>query len=148
AGARVSIAGVDLSVASARLGLRGEMGVLVAASTRSGFANQTERLLLDVAANQATVGLEQARLLGEKRRVASELDERVTRTTGELAAATEQAPLVMDGIPGLFALLTSTGRVDVVNDQMLAYFGLTQEALREWETAGTVHPDDLARVIG
>ena len=39
-----------------RLGLQGEIGVIVAGSQRADFPGQTERLLLSVAANQAAVG--------------------------------------------------------------------------------------------
>ena len=60
--AAVSVGEVDLSVASARLGLGGEIGIIIAGSQRRDFPAQTERLLLDVAANQATIGLQQAYL--------------------------------------------------------------------------------------
>ena len=87
--AAVSVGEIDLSVASARLGLDGELGIIVAGSQRRDFPVQTERLLLDVAANQAAIGLQQARLLSEQRRVAKELDERVALRTRELAVANE-----------------------------------------------------------
>src|SRR4030095_6058837 len=60
--AQVSVADLDLFVASAHLGLTGEIGGIVAGSPRRDFPVQTERLLLEVAANQATLGLQQARL--------------------------------------------------------------------------------------
>jgi hypothetical protein len=79
---------VDLSVASARLGLDGEIGIIVAGSHRADFPAQTERLFLDIAANQATIGLQHADLT-EQRRAAQELDERVAQRTRELAIADE-----------------------------------------------------------
>ena len=63
-----------VSIAVLRLRLQDDIGVLVVASTRAGFATQTERLLLDVAANQAVIGLQEARRLIEQRRIAQELD--------------------------------------------------------------------------
>ena len=72
------------------LGLRGEIGVIVAGSERTDFPRQTERLILSVAANQASIGLQGARLLSEQKHVASELDRRVAQRTAELAAANEE----------------------------------------------------------
>lgn len=88
--ARVSIGNADFSVACARLGAHGEIGIVVAGCERLGFPEQTERLLLDVAANQAAMGLQQARLLSEQKRVARELDQRVAQRTTELAKANEE----------------------------------------------------------
>ncbi len=79
----------DVSIVPLRLGLHDEMGVLVAGSERADFPTQTERLLLNVAANQAAIGLQEAWRLTEQRRVAQELDHRVAQRTGELVAANE-----------------------------------------------------------
>ena len=128
--ARVCIGDVDLSVASARLGLQGEIGIVVAGSQRRDFPAETETLLLDVAAKQAAIGLQQARLLSEQKRES----ERESRS-------------IVDSIPGLVALLTATGDVEVVNPQVCEYFGQTLEELRQWGTNDTVHPEDLPHVI-
>lgn len=80
----------DLSIVPLRLGLLGEIGVIVAASPRADFPGQTERLVLSVAANQATVGLQEARLLSEQKRVARGLDQQVEQRTRELSAANEE----------------------------------------------------------
>jgi len=80
----------DLSIVPLGLGLQGEVGVLVAAAERAEFPLQTERLLLSVAANQASIGLQEARLLSEQKRIASELDRRVALRTAELATANEE----------------------------------------------------------
>jgi PAS domain S-box-containing protein len=131
--ARVVIGDADVSVAPARLGIDGEIGIIVAGSHRVDFPGETERLLLDVAANQAAVGLQQARLLSEQTWRANE-SERESR-------------LIVDSIPGLVALLSSAGYVEVVNRELLAYFGQTLEELRQWGTNGTVHPEDLPHVV-
>jgi DNA-binding CsgD family transcriptional regulator len=56
----------DLSIVALRLGLQGEIGVMVAGAERKDFPGQTEKLLLSVAANQAVIGLQQARLLRQE----------------------------------------------------------------------------------
>jgi PAS domain S-box-containing protein len=143
---------VDLSVASARLGLDGEIAIIVAGSHRPDFPAQTERLFLDIAANQATIGLQHA-YLAEQRRAAQELDERVAQRTRELALANEalrerehDSRLLVHTIPGLVAILTPAGEVDVVNDELVEYCGQPLEAMKQWGTNGTVHPGDIAHV--
>jgi PAS domain S-box-containing protein len=79
-----------LSLVPLRLGPQGEMGMLVAGSWRADFPGQTDLLLLRVAVNQAAIGLQEARLLAEQKRVAGELDHRVAERTRELAAANEE----------------------------------------------------------
>jgi signal transduction histidine kinase len=79
-----------ISIVPLRLGLDGEIGVIVAGSQRADFPGQTETLLLSVAANQASIGLQEARLLSQQKRVASELDRRVVQRTAELAAANQE----------------------------------------------------------
>jgi PAS domain S-box-containing protein len=79
----------DISIVPLGLGLQGEIGVIVAGSERADFPYQTERLILSVAANQASIGLQEARLRSEQKRGASELDRRVAQRTTELAAANE-----------------------------------------------------------
>jgi len=111
----------DVSFASARLGLGGELGIVVAGSWRLDFPTRTERLLLDVSANQAAIGLQHARLGSEQKRI-------------------------MDTIPGLVAMLTPAGEVDVVNHELVEYCGQGLEAMKHWGTNGTVHADDLPRV--
>jgi len=154
----------DMTVVLMRLGVQGQIGVIVAGSRRADFPRQSERLVLSVAANQAAIGLQAARLLSEQRRVA---DERVAQRAGELSAANEalqkeaaerrraeealreaerESRLILDNIPGLVGLLSATGYVEVVNRQLLDYFGQTLEELREWGTNGTVHPEDLPHV--
>jgi PAS domain S-box-containing protein len=80
----------DTSMVPLGLGLQGEVGVIVAGSERADFPLQTERLILRVAANQASIGLQGARLLSEQKRVTRELDQRVAQRTAELAAANQE----------------------------------------------------------
>src|SRR5882762_377216 len=80
----------DVSIVPLRLGLRDKIGVIVAGSQRADFPGETERLLLSVAANQAAIGLQEARLLSEQKRVAEELDQRVAQRTSQLLVANEE----------------------------------------------------------
>jgi PAS domain S-box-containing protein len=58
-----------------------------------------------------------------------------------------ESRLIVDTIPGLVGVLTATGEVEVVNRQLLEYFGQTLEELRQWGTTGVIHADDLPHVI-
>ena len=80
-------AGRDLSLTIVSLGLRTEIGWLLVCSPRDDFPTQTERLILGVAANQAVIGLQQAKLQTEQTRVARELDQKVRQRTKELGTA-------------------------------------------------------------
>ena len=80
----------EVSILPLRLGLEGEIGIIVAGSERGDFPRETERLLLGVAVNQATVGVQQALLLSEQKRVANDLESRVSDRTTELSAANEE----------------------------------------------------------
>jgi PAS domain S-box-containing protein len=166
--AGMSIPDLDVSVSSARLGLAGEIGMVVVGCERRDFPSETERLLLELAANQATIALQQALILRAQKRLTNDLDERVADRTMELATANEllkheiaerrrteealresehESRLIVDSIPGMIALLAATGDLEVGNRQMLEYFGQTIEQLRGWGTNDTIHPDDLPDVI-
>jgi PAS domain S-box-containing protein len=80
----------DVSVVPLPLGLQGELGMIVVAAERTDFPRQMEALLLSVAANQASIALQAARLLSHQKRVASQLDQRVMQQTAELATANEE----------------------------------------------------------
>ncbi len=87
---RIHVGEEDIALVGLRLGMHGEMGVIVAGCERVDFPSQNERLLLSVAANQAAIGLQEARLLRQQKQVADELDQRVAQRTAELAAANRE----------------------------------------------------------
>jgi PAS domain-containing protein len=55
--------------------------------------------------------------------------------------------LIVDSIPGQIAVMTAGGEVELLNRQILEYFGKTTEELKNWATNNTFHPDDLPRTI-
>ncbi|MBA2920670.1 PAS domain-containing protein [Sphingomonas sp. MAH-20] len=159
--------GTNVSILAMPLGLESRLGTIVVGSTRPRFPEQTERLLLSVAANQALVKLQDISLQYEQRRLAQELDLRVARRTEELAEANAalrieigqrrqaeealraselSANSLIENIPGLVAVLTPDGRVERVNRQIMDYCGQSLEELRDWGTNGTVHPEDMPHV--
>jgi len=71
---RNQFAAEGIAIAPVQLGVHGEIGVIVLGSNRAGFPENTESLLLSVAANEASIGLQEARLLSEQKRVSAELN--------------------------------------------------------------------------
>jgi PAS domain S-box-containing protein len=53
----------------------------------------------------------------------------------------------IDGIPGFVGVLAANGEVESVNRQILEYSGQSLEELKNWSTNGTIHPEDLPRVV-
>jgi len=80
----------EVSIASFSLGLQHEGGTLIAGSRRTDFPTEVERLLLRVAANQAGIGLQEARRSGEQKQVAKMLEQRVAERTRRLTDVNEE----------------------------------------------------------
>ena len=59
----------------------------------------------------------------------------------------ESLRLIVDSIPGQIAVMTAGGEVELVNRQILEYFGKTTEELQNWATSNSFHPDDILRTI-
>ena len=141
------LGGQEVSVFPIRMGIEGELGLIVAGSQRLGFPEQTESLVLSVAANQSAIGLQQALRLNEQKRVASELDRRVAERTRELAEANEELQLqvgLLQHLPVSAWTLKPDGTPDFVNQVWLEFSGQTLDFVRShpeaWMTA--VHPED------
>ncbi len=141
------LGGQEVSIFPIRMGIDGELGLIAAGSQRLGFPEQTESLVLNVAANQAAIGLQQALRLNEQKRVASELDRRVAERTKELAETNEELQLqvgLLQRIPVAAWTLSPDGTPDFVNQVWLEYTGQTIDFVRShpeaWMTA--VHPED------
>ncbi len=85
-----SAAGGEIAILPLRLGLNGDIGLIVVGARRANFPDQLENLILRVAVNQASVGLQEGRLLSEQKRLSAELDRRVVQRTAELALANQE----------------------------------------------------------
>jgi PAS domain S-box-containing protein len=54
---------------------------------------------------------------------------------------------MIDRIPGQIAIMTAEGEVELVNRQILEFFGKTTEELQNWATSNAFHPDDILPTI-
>jgi signal transduction histidine kinase len=79
----------EVPIACFRLGLEDAVGVVVAGAQRADFPTQVERLLGGVAANQAAIGLQEARHMRDQKRAAAELEQQVVERTTQLIAAND-----------------------------------------------------------
>jgi len=160
---------VEISVVPMPLGLQGELGVLVAGSERADFPLETERLVLNVAANQAAIGLQQARVLDQQKRIAADLDRRVAQRTAELAAINQELKTeiserelaekklqqseaelrtITDAIRQSVVVLAPDGKTLYANRVVLDNSGLTMEDVKnDGFLRRACHPDDLERVL-
>ena len=100
---------------------------------------------------QTRIGKPLDQLVAERTRALAEANEALKQELVVERQRTEAAPqnirVGLNSIPGLVAILTPTGGVDAVNDQLAEYCGRTLEELQQWGTSDTVYPDDLSRVI-
>jgi PAS domain S-box-containing protein len=54
---------------------------------------------------------------------------------------------IVDGIPGMVAVFSSSGELEFVNRQVLQFYGRTLEELKRWGTGEATHPEDLPRAM-
>jgi PAS domain S-box-containing protein len=76
----------------------------------------------------------------------TDLEER-KRTEDELRSNEQRFRLLVDTIPGLVCTMNAGGEVELVNRQILDYFGMTLEELKRWGTNDAVHPDDRPHAL-
>ena len=76
----------------------------------------------------------------------TDIDDRKRAEEG-LRESEYEARLTVDSIPGMVALLSPTGNLEMVSHQALEFFGRTIEELAGWGTNDTIHPEDLPGVI-
>ena len=140
----------NISIFPVALGIHGEIGMIVAGTQRTDFPNQTESLLLSVAANQASIGLREARLLTEQKRIADELDRRVAERTAELAAANaelrsseERWRSVFDNSAVGVALADLTGRFIATNPVYQKMLGYTEDEFQQLTILDITHVEDI-----
>src|SRR3982074_1716714 len=144
----------EVSIASFSLGLQHEGGVLVAGSRRADFPTEVERLLLRVAANQAGIGLQEARRSGEQKQVAKMLEQRVAERTRRLTDVNEElrrseaylaeAQRLSD--TGSFGWRPSTGEI-IWSEETFRIFQYDLTTIPTVEVIlQRVHPEDVAIV--
>src|SRR5258708_11401999 len=135
------------------LGLQESVGVFVAGSRRPEFPTETERLLLQVAMNQAAIAFQEARYVSQRRRTTEDLERRVVERTAELTAVNEALrqeiverarteeelqqieahfQLAIDTIPGLVWGALPDGHIDYFNQRWREYTGLTLREAGGW----------------
>ncbi|HET7617902.1 MAG TPA: ATP-binding protein [Vicinamibacterales bacterium] len=145
----------DMWAAIVPLGVAADLGAVVAASRRPDFPTTSERLVMQVAANQATIALQDARRLWEQRRALQLLERRVTRRTAELAAANDElrrseqryALATTAGGVGVWDWDLSTGRMYVDPPLKRALGFEDHEIANDIDSwAAHVHPDDAGLV--
>src|SRR5215470_3394765 len=158
----------NLSIAPLGCGRDGEIGVIVAGSPRNDFPWETETVLLSVAANQGSIGLQEAWRLTEQQQTANQLEKQVAERTEGLAAANEkltkseaalhkaldeikksEAKLrqVIDTIPTTAWTARPDGYCDFLNQVWLEYAGMTAEQAQGWGWAEAIHPDDREQLV-
>src|SRR6266852_3402929 len=143
-----------VAIASLSLGLQDKVGVLVAGSRRADFPTDIELLLLRVAANQAAIGLQEARRSGEQKRVAEALERRVTERTSQLTAVNEElrrsqaylAEAQRLSHTGSFGWRVSTGEI-LWSEETFRIFQYDRTTKPTVEVVlQRVHPEDAALV--
>ena len=144
----------EVSIASFSLGLQHEGGVLVAGSRRGDFPTEVEGLLLRVAANQAGIGLQEARRSGEQKRIAEMLEQRVAERTRELTAVNDDlrrseaylAEAQRLSHTGSFGWRPPTGEI-IWSEETLRIFQYDRTTTPTVELIlQRVHPEDVALV--
>src|ERR1700691_658125 len=78
--------------------------------------------------------------------VATDIEGR-KRAEEALRSSEQRFRLIVDSIPGLVCTMSATGEAQLLNRQVLEYFGKSPEELKSWASSDAVHPDDLPRVI-
>jgi PAS domain S-box-containing protein len=76
----------------------------------------------------------------------TDIDDR-KRAEEALRESERESRLIVDSIPGLVAILTSSGELAAVNDRVVEYCGRSREELQEWTTNDILHLDDRSRVV-
>ena len=143
------------SIAVFHLGVQDRVGVFVAASRRSEFPTETERLLLQVATNQAAIALQEARWI-EQREATVEIER--TRTKAALQDSEERFRQMADSIPETIRLIIDStpahihtalpdGYIDFFNQTWLEYVGLPLANIEGWNWTCAIHPDDVEGIL-
>jgi PAS domain S-box-containing protein len=69
--------------------------------------------------------------------------EQQKRAEEALRSNEQSLRLIVDTIPGHVCVMTAAGEIQLLNRQVLEYFGKTTEELKNWAVSDAVHPYDL-----
>lgn len=141
-----------ISIFPLPLGIHGDIGRVVVASERADFPSQTESLLLSVAANQASIGLQETRLLNEQKRIAAELERRVAERTKALAQTNEELVCSEERWRSVFensavgvALTDRNARFIATNPVYQKMLGYTEAEFQQLTLLDITHEGDVER---
>ncbi|HXO68867.1 MAG TPA: PAS domain-containing protein [Bradyrhizobium sp.] len=71
----------------------------------------------------------------------------IMRAQEALRESERSSRSAIDGIPGLVGVLAPNGEIEAVNRQIIEYCGQSLEELKNWGRNGTVHHEDLPRIL-
>jgi PAS domain S-box-containing protein len=126
----------ELRLQTAGLGMQTSMGMVVVASSRPDFPGEEEKLLLSVAANQATTALQSAQLSAERAFVSSEL----LKSEERFRSLSACSPV------GIF-LTDTEGKCIYTNPKCQSICGFAPDEAMGEGWAGFVHPEDREHVF-
>src|SRR5882762_1123048 len=104
---------------------------------------------------QTRIGKQLDQLVAERTRELAEANEALKqelvverqRTEAARRAGDQDSRVIVRSMPGMVAILTPTGSIDAVNDELVEYSGRTREELQPCGFCDPLHPDDLPRLI-
>ena len=133
----------EVSIARLPLGLHEDLGSIVAGSSRLDFPTEFERFLLQVAANQAAIGLLEARRLREQKRLGDQLERRPAESEEWLRRMADAISEVV------WIAALEPEKLLYVNPSFERVWGRSVEELyhepRLWSE--TIHLEDRPRVV-
>jgi PAS domain S-box-containing protein len=149
-----------IAVLPVPLELRGGTAMIIVGSRREDFPAQNESLVLSAAANQASIWLNEAWVLTQRKRAKDQLAKEVAEETEGLVATNEkprksEAALqareedlrsIIDMIPTLAWSAGPDGSASFLNHPWLDYTGLSEEKALDWGWKATIHPDDVQQL--
>ena len=149
------VAAGTASIAVFHLGVQESVGAFVAASRRPEFPTETERLLMQVAANQAAIALQEARRVArrdagieiERTHIRTELQESEERFRQMADSIPEMIQLIIDSTPALIHTGLPDGYLDFFNQTWLKYVGLSLQDLEGWNWTAAIHSADVEGIV-
>ena len=105
------------------------LGTLCLSYAEPRTPNSRDLELIEAAGNIARIAIER-----ERSRVA------LTRALEDVKRSEGQLRNIFDSIPGFICSTSATGEVEIVNQGILEYLGMTFEEVRDW--SGVLHEDD------